>query len=823
MRRATARCSSVHRTSCRYPASRAKRTHRSTKRVPTPRPRAAGWTSSRRSCALASSRRTQNTQATRCPPSSATQASSRAGRRVAAWSATMRATSASNEVSHPNSAAYISPCAITTQPRSPGRPRTRIATSAPHSPTLRSVPATAAGRTPTVQSITIRTCGCASSPCTTTVRGERRLRLERIAMISRRLSVLTSALLVTLAGALAAPTGPAPKPAEAATGRAAADPDTLLVRFRPGVAPRRAHTVLARDGATVLGPPSRTGYVALRAPGRAEALRRRLAADPTVATVEPNYRRRALAKPDDPRFKRQRRYLSLLRLPEAWDIGRGSPTIDIAVVDTGVDLDTPDLAGRIAPGYNAWTGGRTPPQDDNGHGTVVAGAAAATTDNHVGIAGAAWTARIIPVKALDASGWGDDVHVSAGIQWAADHGAEIINLSLGDPSPSAALHAAVRYARSHGVLVVAAAGNSGVEAAYLPRRLPRGARRRGHGRARGRGGLLDAGRVDRRRGAGAADRLDDAGHGRAVRGGVRHQERHLVRRAARVRHRHAGPGPLPVLDCGSDHQSASGDGPGCRGARTGPRVRHRNPRRRRGARRPAGVVTVRELPRARPHRARAGARVVSSRRWSARWWSARGWQPAGGGEPQPDCGQLERRQPGDGTRVTSAQRARGVTDPRAGEDPQRPVHQRAPGEQFEPAGRLQPGDRPRLTHPPQPPGQPDGQRDDDRQRADEHRQPQRQVVHGCLRRPPRRRERGGGVAGGSEGHGELVTRQRQGRGRLARPVEAVGEPSTRVLEPLPRHGQREDEAVHARRGPHPEPAPREHETVHGKLAGAGSG
>ncbi|HLZ38627.1 MAG TPA: S8 family serine peptidase [Mycobacteriales bacterium] len=291
-------------------------------------------------------------------------------------------------------------------------------------------------------------------------------------MISRRLSVLTSALLVTLAGALAAPTGPAPKPAEAATGRAAADPDTLLVRFRPGVAPRRAHTVLARDGATVLGPPSRTGYVAVRAPGRAEALRRRLAADPAVATVEPNYRRRALAKPDDPRFKRQRRYLSLLRLPEAWDIGRGSPTIDIAVVDTGVDLDTPDLAGRIAPGYNAWTGGRTPPQDDNGHGTVVAGAAAATTDNHVGIAGAAWTARIIPVKALDASGWGDDVHVSAGIQWAVDHGAEIINLSLGDPSPSAALHAAVQYARSHGVLVVAAAGNSGVEAAYYPAAYP---------------------------------------------------------------------------------------------------------------------------------------------------------------------------------------------------------------------------------------------------------------------------------------------------------------------------------------------------------------
>src|SRR5512144_2277520 len=811
MRRATARCSSVHRTSCRYPASRAKRTHRSTKRVPTPRPRAAGWTSSRRSCALASSRRTQNTQATRCPPSSATQASSRAGRRVAAWSATMRATSASNEVSHPNSAAYISPCAITTQPRSPGRPRTRIATSAPHSPTLRSVPATAAGRTPTVQSITIRTCGCASSPCTTTVRGERRLRLERIAMISRRLSVLTSALLVTLAGALAAPTGPAPKPAEAATGRAAADPDTLLVRFRPGVAPRRAHTVLARDGATVLGPPSRTGYVALRAPGRAEALRRRLAADPTVATVEPNYRRRALAKPDDPRFKRQRRYLSLLRLPEAWDIGRGSPTIDIAVVDTGVDLDTPDLAGRIAPGYNAWTGGRTPPQDDNGHGTVVAGAAAATTDNHVGIAGAAWTARIIPVKALDASGWGDDVHVSAGTQWAVDHGAEIINLSLGDPSPSAALHAAVQYARSHGVLVVAAAGNSGVEAAYYPAAYPevlavgprtstgtwrtsrRGARgstsrRRGGGSSRRR--WTRTRRTRRRTTPGAAPRSPRRSRpasprwsGPATRPGLR------IRSSIGFGRRPRMPGRPDRTPSSAPEASTPPRRSAPRGRRHCPRTPSRPPSPGEGGR------PGRELP------AVVSAVVVSAgvaaRRWrgaAARLRTTRA-PPAG------------RRHP----RHQRAARPRGHG------------HPRARGEQFEPAGRLQPGDRPRLTHPPQPPGQPDGQRDDDRQRADEHRQPQRQVVHGCLRRPPRRRERGGGVAGGSEGHGELVTRQRQGRGRLARPVEAVGEPSTRVLEPLPRHCQREDEAVHARRGPHPEPAPREHETVRGKLAGAGGG
>ena len=153
-----------------------------------------------------------------------------------------------------------------------------------------------------------------------------------------------------------------------------------------------------------------------------------------------------------------------VRAPQAWSrsIGVG---VTIAIVDTGVDLHQPDLASKLAPGWD-FVDGDAVPQDDDGHGTHVAGIAAAVTDNGVGIAGVAPGAKIIPVRVLNSVGVGSATDVDLGIRWAVDHGAKVVNLSLGSPvSATDALQGgsaqedAIAYAWSKGALVVAAAGN----------------------------------------------------------------------------------------------------------------------------------------------------------------------------------------------------------------------------------------------------------------------------------------------------------------------------------------------------------------------------
>jgi subtilisin family serine protease len=132
-----------------------------------------------------------------------------------------------------------------------------------------------------------------------------------------------------------------------------------------------------------------------------------------------------------------------------------------------------DLSTQVLPGRNFVAGG-VDAHDDSviGHGTLVAGVAAATTDNGIGVAGASWGSSVLPVKVLDARGFGTDLQVAAGIVWAVDHGADILNLSLGGPGPGQILCDAVSYADARGVLVVASAGNSGAEAPNYPAECP---------------------------------------------------------------------------------------------------------------------------------------------------------------------------------------------------------------------------------------------------------------------------------------------------------------------------------------------------------------
>jgi thermitase len=208
-----------------------------------------------------------------------------------------------------------------------------------------------------------------------------------------------------------------------------------------------------------------------------------LRALPGVRYVEPNYLAFAFATPNDPYFSQQygpQRIQANL----AWDIWQPQRTVYIAIIDTGIDSNHPDLTNKMRRhangavyGYNTLDN-TTNALDDNGHGTHCAGIAAAEINNGVGIAGvAAWNpnvansrayVQLMPVKVLSSSGSGTLDAVARGITWAADNGAHILSLSLGAGAGSQQLQDAVNYAWTRGCLVVAAAGNGGSSSPNYP-------------------------------------------------------------------------------------------------------------------------------------------------------------------------------------------------------------------------------------------------------------------------------------------------------------------------------------------------------------------
>ena len=157
--------------------------------------------------------------------------------------------------------------------------------------------------------------------------------------------------------------------------------------------------------------------------------------------------------------------LKKIRAPELWAEGVTGRGIVVAVVDTGVDLNFPDLVddkqNNLLQGYTAFPRSTKAgaAQDDNGHGTAVAGTIAALP-NDIGTIGIAYEAQIMPIKAMDEDGEGDDDVLADGIVWAADHGAHIINLSIGSSTQTQVLADALAYAASKGCLLVGASGNN---------------------------------------------------------------------------------------------------------------------------------------------------------------------------------------------------------------------------------------------------------------------------------------------------------------------------------------------------------------------------
>ena len=193
-----------------------------------------------------------------------------------------------------------------------------------------------------------------------------------------------------------------------------------------------------------------------------------------IVDARPPVRMQATAvAPNDPGFPHQW-HLAAVQVPAVWDLTWGAG-VTVAVLDTGVAYENagphhraPDLAGtRFVPGYD-FVDGDTHPNDENGHGTHVTGTIAQTTGNGIGVAGVAPDVSIMPLRVLDAVGGGSDVAAAAALRWAADHGAQVANLSFGGPTGSPVLSDAVAYATAKGVTIVAAAGNAGTTAMTYP-------------------------------------------------------------------------------------------------------------------------------------------------------------------------------------------------------------------------------------------------------------------------------------------------------------------------------------------------------------------
>jgi hypothetical protein len=194
--------------------------------------------------------------------------------------------------------------------------------------------------------------------------------------------------------------------------------------------------------------------------GRELAQIGQLVRDPRVLSAERSVLLRALVVPDDPIYKEFQWGLRKIGMEAVWEVTTGDPDVIVAVLDTGVDEAHPDLEPNVIDGYDfvnddpdAW--------DDSSHGTHVAGVIAAVGDNGEGTAGIAWGSRIMPIKVLDSKGLGPDAAVSKGIIYAVENKAKVINLSSGTPYQSRLLDDAVKFAERRGVLVVAAAGNTG--------------------------------------------------------------------------------------------------------------------------------------------------------------------------------------------------------------------------------------------------------------------------------------------------------------------------------------------------------------------------
>jgi thermitase len=245
-------------------------------------------------------------------------------------------------------------------------------------------------------------------------------------------------------------------------------PDQVIVKFKKGTSASAMKTVHQGEEAKLLSRNTKLGFDVVKVEGKSvEQAVKEYEKNPNVEYAEPNYIYRIQWTPNDTYFSSQQWGPQKVQAPAAWDVTRSSSDTWIAIIDTGVQYDHPDLAGKVVRGYD-FVDDDWDPYDGNGHGTHCAGIAAAVTNHGRGIAGMAPNATIYAVRVLNNSGSGTLDDVANGIIHAADSGADVISLSLGASVGATTLKNAVDYAWNKGVVVVAAAGNNGTSLPTYP-------------------------------------------------------------------------------------------------------------------------------------------------------------------------------------------------------------------------------------------------------------------------------------------------------------------------------------------------------------------
>jgi len=250
-------------------------------------------------------------------------------------------------------------------------------------------------------------------------------------------------------------------------------PDEFIVKFKPEVGKKKIDKINLGHGTSI----KRAGshFMRLNVPkGKTVAqMVEAYSRNPNVKYAEPNYIAHALMVPNDPLYNPYQWHLDIPENEEisAWhgDNGGGiniEPAWDIA--NYGKYIIAPDLAYTcFVDGYD-FVNNDAHPNDDNSHGTHVAGTIAQNTNNSLGVAGVAFDACIMPVKVLNKRGSGDYATIAAGIHFAADNGADVISMSLGGPFPSETIEDALAYAYDNGVTIIASSGNSGSNSYSCP-------------------------------------------------------------------------------------------------------------------------------------------------------------------------------------------------------------------------------------------------------------------------------------------------------------------------------------------------------------------